>query len=67
VAHAFNPSYSGGRDQENHGPKPARANRSRDPISKIPITKRVFKVKTLISSPTTAKEKKRKLSPNNLL
>jgi hypothetical protein len=40
VAPAFNPSYSGGRDQENHGPKPAQANRLRDPISKIPITKR---------------------------
>jgi hypothetical protein len=26
VAHACNTSYSGGRDQENHGSKPARAN-----------------------------------------
>jgi hypothetical protein len=23
VAHAYNPSYSGGRDQEDHGSKPA--------------------------------------------
>jgi hypothetical protein len=26
VAHACNPSYSGGRDQEDHGLKPAWAN-----------------------------------------
>jgi hypothetical protein len=26
VAHAYNPSYEGGRDQEDHGLKPARAN-----------------------------------------
>jgi hypothetical protein len=34
VAHACNPSYSGGRDEEDHGLKPALANSSRDPISK---------------------------------
>jgi hypothetical protein len=34
VAHACNPSYSGSRDQEDHGLKPARADSSRDPISK---------------------------------
>jgi hypothetical protein len=34
VAHTCNPSYPGGRDQEDHGSKPARANSSRDPISK---------------------------------
>jgi hypothetical protein len=28
VAHAHNPSYSGGRDQEDHGSKPAQANSS---------------------------------------
>jgi hypothetical protein len=28
VAHTYNPSYSGGRDQEDHGSKPARANSS---------------------------------------
>jgi hypothetical protein len=33
-AHAYNPSYSGGRDQEDHGSKPGQANSSRDPISK---------------------------------
>jgi hypothetical protein len=40
VAHACNPSYSGGRDQEDCSLKPAWANSSRDPISKIPITKK---------------------------
>jgi hypothetical protein len=39
VAHTYNPSYSGHRDQEDHGSKPAQTNRSRDPILKNPITK----------------------------
>jgi hypothetical protein len=34
VAHACNPSYSGGRDQEDQGSKPAWVNSSRNPISK---------------------------------
>jgi hypothetical protein len=34
VAHACNPSFSGGRDQEDHGSKPAWANSSCDSISK---------------------------------
>jgi hypothetical protein len=34
VAHTYNPSYSGGRDQEDHGLKPAQANTSQDPILK---------------------------------
>jgi hypothetical protein len=34
VAHACNSSYSGGRDQEDRGLKPARANSLRDLISK---------------------------------
>jgi hypothetical protein len=40
VAHTCNPRYSGGRDQENRGWKPAWANSSEDPISKKPITKK---------------------------
>jgi hypothetical protein len=40
VAHACNPSYSGGRDQEDHGLKPAQANSSRDPISEKTFTER---------------------------
>jgi hypothetical protein len=38
-AHACNPSYSEGRDQENSGLKPAQENSSRDPISKNPSQK----------------------------
>jgi hypothetical protein len=34
VAHTCNPSYSGCRDQEDLGSKPAQANSLRDPISK---------------------------------
>jgi hypothetical protein len=40
VAHACNPSYLGGRDQEVCGLKPAQANTSGHPISKIPNIKR---------------------------
>jgi hypothetical protein len=40
VAHTCNPSYSGGRDQEDNGFKPAQTNSSQDPISKISNTKR---------------------------
>jgi hypothetical protein len=36
VAHTYNPIYSGGRDQEDHGLRPAQANGLRDPISKQP-------------------------------
>jgi hypothetical protein len=35
VAHTYNPSYSGGRDQEDCSLKPALANSSQDPILKI--------------------------------
>jgi hypothetical protein len=40
LTHACNPSYSGGRDQEDRSSKPARANSSWDPISKKPIRKK---------------------------
>jgi hypothetical protein len=55
VSHACNPSYSGGRDQEDHGLKPAQA------IFKKPFRKRaggVAKMYDLSSSPGTAKKKK---------
>jgi hypothetical protein len=39
VAHACNPGYSEGRDQEDHGLKPALANGSWHPVSKIRNTK----------------------------
>jgi hypothetical protein len=40
VTHACNPSYSRGRDQEDHGSKPAWANSFQDPILKKPITQK---------------------------
>jgi hypothetical protein len=40
VAHSCDLSYSGDRDQEDHGSKPAQENSSRDPISKNPSQKR---------------------------
>jgi hypothetical protein len=39
VAYTCNPSYLGGRDQENHSSKPAQANSLCDPILKNLITK----------------------------
>jgi hypothetical protein len=39
VAHACNPNYPGGRDQEDHHSRSALANSSKDPISKISNTK----------------------------
>jgi hypothetical protein len=40
VAHTCNPGYSGGRDQEDCGWKPAWENSSQDSILKIPSQKR---------------------------
>jgi hypothetical protein len=40
VAHTCNPSYSGGRDQEDHNLKPAQTNTSQDPILKKTSQKR---------------------------
>jgi hypothetical protein len=40
VAPVYNPSYSGGRDQEGRGSKSTWANSARDPISKITIHKK---------------------------
>jgi hypothetical protein len=63
VAHACNPSYLGGRNQQDHGSKPAWANSSSDPISKKPITKKGvvewLKVQALSSSPSTTQKKKK--------
>jgi hypothetical protein len=39
VAHTCNPSYSGGREEEDHDLKPVWANSSQGPILKIPNTK----------------------------
>jgi hypothetical protein len=40
VAHTYNPSYSGGRDQEDHGSKSALDKYLRDSILKISSTKK---------------------------
>jgi hypothetical protein len=40
VAHTCNPSYLGGRDQEDQGSKPVWANSSQDPILKKPNRKK---------------------------
>jgi hypothetical protein len=40
MAHACNPSYSGGRDQEDQGSKQAQANSSQDTILKKTIIKK---------------------------
>jgi hypothetical protein len=60
VAHAYNPSNSVGRDQEDHSSKPAWANSSQDPSLKIPITEKRWvewlKAKSLSSSPTPEKK-----------
>jgi hypothetical protein len=62
VAHTYNPSYSGGRDREDCGSKPAWGNCLWEPISERSITKiglvEWIKMKVLSSSPTSAKKKK---------
>jgi hypothetical protein len=44
VAHTCNPSYTGRRDQEDHGSEPDQANSLQDPIRKKSITKRAGRV-----------------------
>jgi hypothetical protein len=44
VAHAYNPSYSGGRDQEVCDSKPARANSLQDYLEKKPSQRRIGEV-----------------------
>jgi hypothetical protein len=69
VAHTCNPSYSGGRAQEDHGLKPAWANIVRPYLkkkkTKIPKNHKTrlvewLNVKALSSNTTTAKKKKKK-------
>jgi hypothetical protein len=60
VPHSCNLSYSEGRDQEDHGLKPAQVNSSQDPISKNTFTKKdcgVAQHEALSSNPSTAKNK----------
>jgi hypothetical protein len=63
VAHVYNPSYSGGQDQEDRDLKPALANSSHDLISKKTIAKKKglvewLNLKALSSSPNTTKVNK---------
>jgi hypothetical protein len=61
MAHACSPSYSGGRDQEDYGLKPAQANSPRDPILKNPSPKRLMewlKVYALSSNSSTSNKTK---------
>jgi hypothetical protein len=58
VAYACNPSYSGGRDQEDYSLKPGQAKSSQDPILKKPSQKGLvewLQVKALSSSPSATK------------
>jgi hypothetical protein len=71
MAHVCNPSYSEGRDQRDHGLKPAQANSSTRPYLEKPFTKKGLgewlKVKALKSSPSTPvlqKQKKRHRLPD---
>jgi hypothetical protein len=61
VVHTCNPSYSGGKDQEDHGSKPVRAKKVYNPLSQKPFTKiemvEWLKEKPLSSNPSTGKKK----------
>jgi hypothetical protein len=69
VAHTCNPSYSGGRDQEDGSSKPSQANGSQDPILKKYSTQKWAggvvqivehlpnKCEALSSNPSTEKKK----------
>jgi hypothetical protein len=64
VAHAYNHSYSGGRNQEDHGSKPAWADCSQDLISKIPNTNRAGGIAQGVGpefKPWYCKKKKKKV------
>jgi hypothetical protein len=60
VAHACNPCYSGGRDQEDHCSRAAQANSSQDPILKKHMTESAGGAAQhagLISSPSATRKK----------
>jgi hypothetical protein len=48
VAHTYNPNYSGGKDQEDGGSKPAWTYSCQDTVSKIPNTKRADRVAQVV-------------------
>jgi hypothetical protein len=65
VAHACDPSYSGGRDQEDPGLKPGRANNSRDHILKKSFTTKGWwsgsRCRPWVQSPVPQKETEKSL------
>jgi hypothetical protein len=69
VAHVCNPSYSGSRDQEDPGSKPAWANSWQDPILKKAHQREGLaewlKVKAQSSSPSTETPPQKTNQPNN--
>jgi hypothetical protein len=68
VVHAYNPSCSGGRNQEDQDSKPTWANSSRNYLENTLHRKELMewlKVKVLSSSPSTTKKKKRKEKERN--
>jgi hypothetical protein len=66
LALAYNPTYSGGRDQKDQGSKPAWANNLQDTISKKNLTQKGLvewlKVSALSSNPSTTKQNKKTTS-----
>jgi hypothetical protein len=59
VAHTYNPSYSGGRDQEDRGWKAAWANSSERPYLKNPFTKIGLVEWLKVKAPYLKKKKER--------
>jgi hypothetical protein len=62
VGHAYNSSYSGGRNQEDSGSKPAQANGLQDPVLKNPLQKSGCwsgEGEDPVSSPSTTKKSNR--------
>jgi hypothetical protein len=63
MVHTCNPSYSGGKDQEDHGLKPAWANSLRDSILKKSNTKKWLVVANWSSKPSTTNKTKQNKNP----
>jgi hypothetical protein len=63
VTHSCNLSYSGARDQEDCGSKPAWENSSQDPIWKKPITKKGLVEWLKVYAPSTGKKKTKQKKP----
>jgi hypothetical protein len=56
VAHTYNPSYSGGRDQKDQGSKPALAQKKKKNHTKKKGLVEWLKVLALSSNPSTGKK-----------